>query len=71
VYEVDTVPAGGTTLTDIERTVFPSSVLLRRGEHTTDVEDYVRAADRAWSGGTGPWRGFFPYETPESRCPAD
>ena len=66
VYEVATVPPGATALTDVERTAFPTSVLLRRGEHTTDVGDYVTAADQAWSGGTGPWRGFFPYETLES-----
>src|SRR4051794_28752092 len=67
-YEFAVFPPVGLVPTQVERTSKPEQLLHKAGVHTTDIADYVRNADTAWTGGKGPWRGIFPYETPEDHA---
>ena len=59
-YEVGAFSNGNPDPITVERTVYPTSVLVRGGVHTSDVRDYVCNADASWQGGVGPWRGVYP-----------
>lgn len=63
-YEVAWMVPGDPTPVRVERTRNPGSVLVKAGQHTTDIHDCLKSADSAWTGGVGPWRGFYPYERP-------
>jgi hypothetical protein len=63
-YEVGTFPAVGASPIQVEQTRTPEIVLRRAGQHTTDIADYVKNADAAWTAGTGPWRGMWPDRDP-------
>ena len=63
-YEVGSFTPGVSEPVDVKPTKTPGSVLVKAGVHTTDTHDYVENANRAWTGGVGPWRGIHPDESP-------